>query len=94
MLAKIKQVLRITSDAFDDEIQDLIAAARQDLILTGVSPSLAENDEDPLIRRAITIYVKAHFGWDNPDAEQLKRSYDLLKMHLTLSAEYTGVGEP
>jgi len=44
---------------------------------------------DPLIKRAIIVYVKAHFGWNNPDAERLQQSYDMLKMHLSLSQEYT-----
>ena len=90
MFTNIKQALRLSTDAFDDEINDLIDAARQDLILSGVSETKANNDEDPLIKRAITIYVKVHFGWDNPDAERLQQSYDMLKMHLTLSQEYTG----
>lgn len=90
MFSSIKQALRLSTDVFDDEINDLIEAARQDLILSGVSETKASNDEDPLIKRAITIYVKAHFGWDNPDAERLQQSYDMLKMHLTLSQEYTG----
>ena len=90
MFSSIKQALRLSTDVFDDEINDLIEAARQDLILSGVSETKASNDEDPLIKRAITTYVKAHFGWDNPDAERLQQSYDMLKMHLTLSQEYTG----
>jgi len=90
VFSSIKQALRLSTDVFDDEINDLIEAARQDLILSGVSETKASNDEDPLIKRAITIYVKAHFGWDNPDAERLQQSYDMLKMHLTLSQEYTG----
>lgn len=44
---------------------------------------------DPLIKRAITIYVKAHFGWNNPDSERLQQAYYMLKVHLTLSREYT-----
>ena len=48
---------------------------------------------DPLIKRAITIYVKAHFGWNNPDAEKLQQSYDMLKCHLALSQEYAEVTE-
>ena len=47
-----------------------------------------EDTTDPLVRRAITTYVKANFGWDNPDAERLQKAYDLLKMHLTLSTDY------
>jgi uncharacterized protein involved in exopolysaccharide biosynthesis len=50
-------------------------------------------DMDPLVKRAITAYVKANFGWDNPDAERLQRSYDLLKMHLSLAGDYNAVPE-
>lgn len=44
---------------------------------------------DPLIKRAITVYCKAHFGWDNPEADRFAQSYIMLKQHLALSAEYT-----
>lgn len=43
---------------------------------------------DSLIKRAITLYVKANFGWDNPDAERLQESYVMLKQHLALSGDY------
>lgn len=48
------------------------------------------NVVDPLIKRAITVYCKAHFGYDD-QAERLQKSYDALKNHLALSAEYTEV---
>lgn len=91
MLNDIKQLLRIsaTNTAFDTEINDLIASARTDLILSGVLDSKANSDTDALIKRAIALYVKAHFGFDNPDFDRLHQSYIMLKQHLTLSAEYT-----
>lgn len=91
ILNDIKTALRISinNTAFDSEIADLIAAARADLILAGVLPAKANDDNDPLIKRAITVYVKANFGWNNPDAERFQLSYDLLKGHLSLSQEYT-----
>lgn len=91
ILDDVKAALRISNvqTAFDDEINSLIAAARQDLILSGLLASKANDDEDALIKRAITVYVKCHFGWDNPDHERLLRAYEMLKNHLTLSAEYT-----
>jgi uncharacterized phage protein (predicted DNA packaging) len=91
MLNDLKKVLRATEPAFDDEIKDLINASIQDLKLSGVLPAKADDDTDPLIRRAITTYVKAHFGWDNPDFEKLVEAYNMLKMHLTLSKEYTEI---
>lgn len=91
LLSKAKSALRIsqTTTAFDDEINDLIAAAQNDLRLSGVSNEKAVDAEDALIRRAVLVYVKAHFGWDNPDAERLQESYKMIKTHLTLSIEYT-----
>jgi uncharacterized phage protein (predicted DNA packaging) len=90
MISELKTILRISSSnsAYDTEILDLIEAARQDLALSGVSSLKLENDDDPLIKRAISVYVKAHFGYDNPDYERLLASYNMLKTHLTLSQEY------
>jgi hypothetical protein len=87
LIDDVKLALRITSADFDGEVQGLINAALDDLRLSGVVNPL---ETDSLIRRAVITYCKAHFGYDNPEAERFSRSYDMLKMHLTLSAEYTG----
>lgn len=89
LLDKIKKSLRITSPAFDEEVGDLIAACQHDLKLSGVSEEKAADESDPLILRAITVYAKANFGFDNPDADRLQLSYNMIKTHLTLSQEYT-----
>lgn len=91
MLESVKKALRISQSntAFDEEITDLIAAARNDLRIAGVLAAKTDDDTDPLIRRAVTVYCKANFGFDNPDAEKLQSSYIMLKAHLTLSQEYT-----
>lgn len=93
LLDDIKLTLRISNTAFDSEITDLISAARADLKLSGILESKVNDDTDPLIKRAITVYVKAHFGWNNPDSEKLQQSYEMLKRHLALSQEYTKVVE-
>jgi len=89
ILNDVKVALRIaaTTTDFDGEINDLISAAIDDLKLAGVAADKAI-DTDPLIKRAITTYCKAYFGYDNPDADRFWRSYESLKMHLTLSADY------
>ena len=89
LLDDAKLALRISSSAFNSEIDDLIAAAKADLQLSGVDPAKTADDTDPLIKRAVITYVKAHFGFDNPDADRLCAAYDMLKAHLTLSIEYT-----
>lgn len=90
MLTEVKKRLRITSNAFDDEVQDLIDAAQADLQLSGVHATKI-SATDPLIKRAVVVYCKANFGYDNPDADRLQQSYDLIKQHLTLSSDYVEV---
>lgn len=91
ILGDAKVALRISkaTTMFDDEINDLVAAAQMDLQLAGVLPGKVQNDTDPLIKRALIVYCKANFGFDNPDADRLQASYTSLKAHLTLSQEYT-----
>lgn len=89
LLDALKQVMRIKTNAFDQELNELFSAAQKDLQLAGVSYKKVIDVDDPLIRRAIFTYVKAHFGWENPDHERLLKAYEMLKMHLTLSREYT-----
>jgi uncharacterized phage protein (predicted DNA packaging) len=90
MLESVKMALRVTISDFDEEIQDLIDAAKSDLSIAGVD---IINEDDPLIRRAIITYCKANFGYDNPEAERFQQSYDMLKQHLSLSYDYRVVDE-
>ncbi len=95
MLEKVKNALRVKSNAFDDEILGIIAAAQADLRLVGVAvPSEgkpAEGDTptagDPLITRAIILYAKANFGYSD-ESEKYQRAYDHLKCALSLAGEY------
>jgi uncharacterized phage protein (predicted DNA packaging) len=89
MLDDVKIALRVSHTALDGEINDLIAAARQDLILSGVLASKANSNTDALIKRAINTYVKAYFGMDNGDHDKLVMAYEKLKTHLTLAGDYT-----
>ncbi len=84
MLSDIKLNLRINNTAYDKEIENLIDACKLDLRLSGIASTLIVED-DPLIKQAIITYVKANFGYDNPDSEKLKQSYSLLKQHLAIA---------
>nr|WLJ26383.1 MAG: hypothetical protein [Firmicutes phage HS18] len=84
LLKHCKILLRqATTTAFDDEIETLIEACLLDLKLSGV-----EKTDDDLVKRAVGIYVKAHFGSENPDREGLIECYKSLKTHLALSEKY------
>jgi hypothetical protein len=94
LLDDVKTALRFSGTSLDTEIQDLIEAAKADLQLSGVHPSKII-DTDPLIKRAVVVYCKAHFGYEEPaQAELFMKSYNALKVHLALSREYTEVAEP
>lgn len=93
LLDDIRKVLRIKNTAYDNEIQDLIDAAINDLTIAGVFSDKANDYTDPLIKRALVVYCKANFGFDNPDAERLQKSYDMLKMSLSLAGDYNTVGD-
>jgi uncharacterized phage protein (predicted DNA packaging) len=88
-LADVKKVLRISSSAYDTEISNLISAAQEDLKIFSIVPEKVV-DTDPLVRNAIITYVKAQFGWDNPDAEKLMTSYESQKSALALVRKYNG----
>lgn len=77
------------TSAFDNEIRDLISAARAELVEIGVLPSKVYNDDDPLTKQAVILYVKAEFGLDNPDAERYHEAYTMLKHRISLLTDYT-----
>lgn len=85
VINSIKLALRITTDAFNAELTDLLNAALLDLGIAGVT-----NDDinDPLILRAVITYCKLHFGQPD-DYDRLKLSYDEQKAQLSTATGYT-----
>lgn len=87
MLNKVKLALRITTEAFDSELTDLINAALLDLGIAGVNEFEATTT-DALVIRAVITYCKLHFG--EPDEfDRLKASYDEQKAQLGMATGYT-----
>ena len=89
MLEKVKLALRITTTAFDDELLDLIDAAKIDLGIAGVDvPVTTDQAADVIINKAIITYCKLNFG--EPDQyDRLKASYDEQKAQLSMATGYT-----
>ena len=85
MLDAVKLALRISTDAFDSELTDLIGAALIDLKQAGISNT---DQTDPMIRRAIVTFCKLNFGQPD-DYDRLKRSYDEQKAQLGMATGYT-----
>ena len=89
LLLKVKTALRITTDAFDDELTDLIEAAKLDLQIAGVT---IPAELDAIVKRAIVTYCKMNFGLPD-DYDRLKRSYDEQKAQLSTATGWTDWGE-
>ena len=91
MLEAVKKACRVTAAAYDDELIGLIAAAKADLALAGVKKEKAENDTDPLIKRAVITCCKLNFGAPE-NYDTLKASYDEQKAQLQGAATYAEWG--
>lgn len=92
LLDDVKTVVRIAEDdtVFDVELNALIGAAKEDMERVGIDPGYIES-EAPMVKQAVFCYVKAHFGYDNPDSARFDRSYrqtvtDLMHSHHNSSA--------
>lgn len=75
---------------YDEEISDVIEAARAELVAGGVSEDKAHDDSDGRVRLAIKVYVKANFGMDNPDAEKFMRSFETMLTSMSGDSAYNG----
>lgn len=86
MLDLVKQALRITTDAYNDELNTLIEAAAADLGIAGIIN--LDTAADPLVQTAVITYCRLHFGVVD-DYDRLKASYDEQKAQLSTASGYT-----
>lgn len=87
MLEKVKMALRITTNAYDARIQQLIDAAKTDLQIAGVvlQPTL-----DAICEQAITTYCMLYFlGLSDDEFDRLSKAYDMQKGQLRTATGYT-----
>lgn len=87
-LQKVKLSMWLTTDAFDSQIEDLMAAAMTDLNIVGVDGPDAYID-DPQVLLAVTTYCKLHFGTPDESYERLKKAYDEMKAQMWMATGYT-----
>lgn len=88
MIDKVRNALRIstiTNDAHNQELEDLIEAAKLDLGIAGV---VIPDTIDALVTKAIITFCKMSFGLPE-DYDRLKRSYDEQKAQLRTATGYT-----
>lgn len=88
LVASAKLAARITTEAFDTQISDLLDAAMLDMGVAGVE---VPDELDALVRTAAITYFMMRFG--QPDEyDRLKKSYDEQKAQLATCTGYTDWG--
>ena len=88
MIDKVRNALRISvadNAAINEELTDLIEAAKLDLGIAGV---VVPQTVDSIVTKAIITYCKMSFGLPE-DYDRLKRSYDEQKAQLSNATNYT-----
>ena len=88
MIDKVRNALRISvtdNQAINEELNDLIDAAKLDLGVAGV---VIPSTIDTLVTKAIITSCKMSFGLPE-DYDRLKRSYDEQKAQLSNATGYT-----
>lgn len=89
LIAQAKKARRISTDAFDDEVERLLNAGLQDLGVAGVT---VPEELDDLVSQAAITYFMANFG-EPEDYDRLKASYDEQKAQMSMRSGYTDWGE-
>lgn len=94
LLDKVKVACRVTSDAYNDELTDLISAALADIGIPDINADLLTDTESlmPLVQRAVITYCKMNFGYATLAEDQydrLKASYDEQKAQMLMNSNYT-----
>ena len=84
LLGMCKTSMRVTTDAYDNEITEYIEAAVLDLGIAGVAYDAIDN----LVAKAVMTYVRMSFG-NPPNYDKLKASYDEQKAQLQNATGYT-----
>ena len=87
MLKDVKLALRVSTGAFDSEIQNYIDACIDEMHGLGVSAA-RHGTTDPQIKTAVIAYCKWHFG-QNADADRWQRVYENMLGSLKMRSDYT-----
>jgi len=89
LIATAKLAARITTGAFDEQVDMLLDSAMLDLGVAGVE---VPETLDAIVKQAAITYFLMHFG-SPEEYDRLKRSYDEQKAQLATCTGYTDWGE-
>lgn len=96
IVERVRKPLNVTSTAFDDELRDVVEAARLDMEMSGVPRRVARDETNADVVQAIKCFVKADQAWEEPAiAQKQLESYNAIvnKLSLTYDGRNTLEGE-
>lgn len=73
----VKLYLRISHDLLDNEIEQVVASARQEMVRAGVAASVANGEDEgsvQIVEMAIKTYAKMYYA-DTKDGEKYAESF-------------------
>lgn len=83
-IEEIKRAVRVTASLADGEIKNLVSACVAEMQVAGV---YIKDLQDPLGKQAITLYCKAHYGYDEK-TEAFAEAFRALRDAMALSGDY------
>ena len=86
LLDAVKRSLHLSGDDMDDELNEDIAAALEDMQRVGVTAAV-ENTDSQLVVRCVEMFVKWQHGYMG-EPERFQRHYKHLRDSLSQGSEY------
>lgn len=83
-IIEIKRAVRVTTSLADEEIKNLASACVAEMQIAGV---YITDLQDPLGKQAVTLYCKAHYGYDEK-TEAFREAFQGLRDAMALSGDY------
>lgn len=77
LVEDVKLYLRISHNLLDDEIEQVVASARQEMVRAGVAASVANGEDEgsvQIVEMAIKTYAKMYYA-DTKDGEKYAESF-------------------
>ena len=86
MLSAVKRSMHLSGNDMDDELNDDIASALEDMQRVGVTAAVDETDS-PLVRRCVEMYVKWQHGYMG-EPDRFHKHYQHLRDSLSQGSDY------
>jgi len=92
-LATMKTAAGLTASLYDTQVTDLIEEARAEMVRVGIDATVAANESNKLVARAVRTHVCANFAESEQEATRLEASFVSQLSALALTEAYQATEE-